>query len=58
VNRLVLLSPGGIGRQKTGTLLLALALLPFGRPGRELAMGRVLGAQPSGTAAGEYVLLI
>ena len=58
VNRLVLLSPSGIGRQKTSTLLLALALLPFGRPGRELAMGRVLGAQLSGTAAGEYVLLI
>jgi pimeloyl-ACP methyl ester carboxylesterase len=58
VNRLVLLSPSGIGRQKTGTLLVALALLPFGRRGRELAMRKVLGAQLSGTAAGEYVLLI
>jgi pimeloyl-ACP methyl ester carboxylesterase len=58
VNRLVLLSPSGIGRQKTCTLLIALALLPFGRLGRELAMRKVLGAQLSGTAAGEYVLLI
>lgn len=58
VNRLVLLSPSGIGRQKIGTLLVALALLPFGRWGRERAMRKVLGAQVSGTAAGEYVLLI
>jgi pimeloyl-ACP methyl ester carboxylesterase len=58
VNRLVLLSPSGIGRQKTGTLLIAVALLPFGRRGRELAMRIVLGVQVSRTAAGEYVLLI
>jgi pimeloyl-ACP methyl ester carboxylesterase len=56
LNRLVLLSPSGIGRQKTGTLLIALAILPFGRWGRELAMRRVLGTQLSGTAAAEYVL--
>ncbi len=58
VNRLVLLSPSGIGSQRTGTLLLALGLLPFGRWGRELAMRAVLGARISGTAAGDYVLLI
>jgi pimeloyl-ACP methyl ester carboxylesterase len=58
IDRLVLLSPSGIGRQKSGTLLVALALLPFGRRGRELAMRKVLGGQVSGTAAGEYVLLI
>ncbi|WP_238010475.1 alpha/beta hydrolase [Dactylosporangium sp. AC04546] len=49
VDRLALLNPGGVGRQKWGVVLLSVALLPFGRPGRRVAVGRALGAALPGS---------
>jgi pimeloyl-ACP methyl ester carboxylesterase len=57
VERLVLLSPTGIGRQRLGTALLTLFLLPLGRYGRKMSLKLVLGAVPS-QAMTEFVLLI
>jgi pimeloyl-ACP methyl ester carboxylesterase len=59
VQRLALITPSGIGRQKVGMLLLALLLLLFGHRGREITMRLVLG--PAANALGDmgdYVLLI
>jgi pimeloyl-ACP methyl ester carboxylesterase len=57
VERLVLLSPSGIGRQKIGVALLTLLLTPLGRYGRELSLRLVLGTHlPPGMA--EFVHLI
>ncbi|MBB2915512.1 pimeloyl-ACP methyl ester carboxylesterase [Streptosporangium becharense] len=63
VDRLALLCPGGIGRQKTGWLLLALLLLSFGKWGRRKALGVILGptapaTTPEAQAFGEYMMLI
>ncbi|HEV2778465.1 MAG TPA: alpha/beta fold hydrolase [Actinophytocola sp.] len=49
VERLALLCPGGIGRQKYGVLLLVLLLLPFGKWGRRTALRLYLG-RPQETA--------
>jgi pimeloyl-ACP methyl ester carboxylesterase len=46
IDRLVLLCPGGIGRQKYGVLVAALLLAPFGRRGRRALMRFALGARP------------
>jgi pimeloyl-ACP methyl ester carboxylesterase len=57
VERLVLLAPSGIGRQKIFVALLTLALLPLGRFGRELSLRLVLGTDlPAVMTA--FVLLI
>ncbi|GAA1585887.1 alpha/beta hydrolase [Actinomadura kijaniata] len=61
VERLVLLCPGGVGRQKTGAVLLASLLLPFGRRARIRAMDLVLGprpATPQDREIGEYVAFV
>ncbi|GIH97077.1 alpha/beta fold hydrolase [Planobispora siamensis] len=65
VERLALLCPAGIGRQKWGVVLLALLLMPFGRRGRRLVMRKALGVSGSDAAQsarerafGEYVMLI
>lgn len=47
VDRLVLLSPGGIGRQKWALLLVVLLLLPFGKLGRRAALRLYLGRPPA-----------
>jgi len=57
VERLVLLSPSGIGRQKVGVALLTLLLLPLGRYGRELSLRLVLGTTVPAAMA-EFVHLI
>ena len=57
VQRLALLSPGGIGRQKVGVALLTLLLLPLGRPGRTLSLRLVLGTNPPRVMT-DFVLLI
>lgn len=57
VQRLVLLSPSGIGRQKIGVALLTLLLLPLGRYGRELSLRLVLGTDLP-PAMAEFVHLI
>jgi pimeloyl-ACP methyl ester carboxylesterase len=46
VERLALLSPGGIGRQKWATVLLVLLLLPFGKCGKRAALRLYLGRPP------------
>jgi pimeloyl-ACP methyl ester carboxylesterase len=53
--RLVLLAPGGIGRQRYGALLASLALLPFGRRGRRAGLRLVLGPTPAGPDADDPV---
>jgi pimeloyl-ACP methyl ester carboxylesterase len=63
VDRLVLVCPGGIGRQRLRIVPVALALAPFGERGRRALMRIVLGpdaraALPPGAALTEYVLLI
>lgn len=57
VRRLGLVAPAGIGRQKFGIALLALVLLPLGRPGRRLALRLVLGMMPP-PAMTDFVMLI
>jgi pimeloyl-ACP methyl ester carboxylesterase len=57
VERLVLLSPSGIGRQKLGVALLTLFLAPLGRYGRKMSLRLVLGSTPP-PAIAEFVLLI
>jgi pimeloyl-ACP methyl ester carboxylesterase len=44
VRKLVLLCPGGVGRQKTGFLLKAMFLMLFGEWGRKKALSLALGA--------------
>lgn len=64
VERLALLSPGGIGRQKWGVLLLVLLLLPFGTRGKRTALRLYLGRPPEAAATPElghyldYLLLV
>jgi pimeloyl-ACP methyl ester carboxylesterase len=64
VERLALLCPGGIGRQKWGVLLVALLLLPFGNWGKRTAMRLALGRAPEAVPAPElrkyldYMLLV
>ena len=57
VERLVLLSPSGIGRQKLGIALLTLFLVPLGRYGIKMSLRLVLGTTPP-PAMTEFVLLI
>ena len=47
VERLVLLAPSGVGRQKAGFLLKALPLLLLGTWGRRRAMGMLAGRAPT-----------
>ena len=49
VDRLALLCPGGIGRQKYGLLLLVLLLLPFGAWGKRTGLRLYLGRPPENT---------
>jgi pimeloyl-ACP methyl ester carboxylesterase len=63
VDRLALLCPGGIGRQKWGVLVAALLLMPFGRWGlrttMRLAAGGLLPADtPHAREFAEYLMLI
>ncbi|HEU5472365.1 MAG TPA: alpha/beta fold hydrolase [Actinophytocola sp.] len=51
VDRLVLLCPGGIGRQKWAVLIPVLLLMPFGRWGKRAAMRLYLGRPPRGLPA-------
>ena len=46
VGKLVLLCPGGVGRQQTGFLLKAMVLMFFGAWGRKKALSLALGATP------------
>jgi pimeloyl-ACP methyl ester carboxylesterase len=61
-DRLALLCPGGIGRQKPGVALAALLLLPFGRWGRRRALRMALGTElpdtPRGREIDEFMLLV
>ncbi|PZF79265.1 alpha/beta fold hydrolase [Jiangella anatolica] len=62
VSRLVLLVPGGIGRQKYAAVLASVFLMSFGDRGRRASAGLMLGprgsAEPGGPALGEQLLLI
>jgi len=65
VSRLVLMAPGGIGRQKWGVVVAFVLLRPFGRRGLMLAMRRALGAPAAratassqATELGTFALLI
>ncbi len=64
VERLALLSPGGIGRQKWATLLLVLLLLPFGKWGKRAGLRLYLGRPPEAAPAAklqtylDYLLLV
>ncbi|GAA4943731.1 alpha/beta hydrolase [Streptomonospora halophila] len=49
VTRLALLCPGGIGRQKSGWMLKALLLRPFGRWGQRRTLEAVAGLRGAGT---------
>jgi pimeloyl-ACP methyl ester carboxylesterase len=57
VERLVLLAPSGIGRQKLGIALLTLFLVPLGTPGRRMSLRLVLGTELP-RAMAEFVMLI
>jgi pimeloyl-ACP methyl ester carboxylesterase len=58
VDRLVVLAPGGIGRQKWGVVLVALLLRPFGRWGLRTTMQLALGDLPTDGEVVEYFMLI
>jgi pimeloyl-ACP methyl ester carboxylesterase len=60
VERLTLLCPGGLGRQKVAALLPALLLRPFGARGRRAAMRYALGPGLPGDAAEflDYMALV
>ncbi|MEV5410249.1 alpha/beta fold hydrolase [Thermopolyspora sp. NPDC052614] len=62
VERLALLCPGGIGRQKIGVLLASVLLLPLGNRGRNAAMRMALGpnipATPKAKDFTDYIQLI
>jgi pimeloyl-ACP methyl ester carboxylesterase len=47
VERLAVLCPGGIGRQKLGIVFLTLALLPCGAWGKRKLLERILGRPPA-----------
>jgi pimeloyl-ACP methyl ester carboxylesterase len=50
VERLVLLCPGGIGRQKVGSVIKAMFLLMLGGWGRRKALDLIMGWTPAGSA--------
>jgi pimeloyl-ACP methyl ester carboxylesterase len=58
VERLALRAPGGIGRQRYGAVLAALALTPFGDRGTRLAVRIALGPGSVPDAVIDYMLLI
>ncbi|MBT8227549.1 MAG: alpha/beta fold hydrolase [Dactylosporangium sp.] len=63
VDRLALLCPGGVGRQRWGILALALLVMPFGDWGRRRALRLILGPAPPVTtpeaqAFVDYMMLI
>jgi pimeloyl-ACP methyl ester carboxylesterase len=58
VERLALRAPGGIGRQRYGAVLAALALTPFGDRGTRLAVRIALGPGRVPDAVIDYMLLI
>ena len=58
VNRLVLLGPSGIGRQKWGVVVAALLLRPFGRWGLRTTMRLAMGGLPPAGEFVEYLVLI
>lgn len=58
VKRLALRGPGGIGRQRYGAVLAALALMPFGDRGTRLALRIGLGPGSIPDPVIEYMLLI
>lgn len=58
VERLGLLAPGGIGRQRYGAVLAALALMPFGNRGMRLALRFALGPGSVDDRVIDYMLLI
>lgn len=57
VRRLVLLNPGGIGKQRIGIVFLALAVKPFGDWGRRRSMSYVVGRSVDGDPGMDFVLL-
>ncbi|TRW80256.1 alpha/beta fold hydrolase [Mycolicibacterium sp. 018/SC-01/001] len=58
VERLALRSPGGIGRQRYGAVLAALALMPFGERGTRRALRIALGPGSVPDPVIDYMLLI
>lgn len=58
VERLALRAPGGIGRQRYGAVLAALALTPFGNRGSRLALRLALGPGTVPDPVIDYMLLI
>lgn len=63
VERLAVLAPGGVGRQKYGAVAASLVLMPLSDRGRRLALRLALGPVPAPTtpearAFAEYALLI
>ncbi|MBO0677672.1 alpha/beta hydrolase [Mycolicibacterium sp. S2-37] len=58
VDRLALRAPGGIGSQRYGAVLAALALAPFGDRGRRLALRFALGPGSVPDPVIDYMLLI
>jgi pimeloyl-ACP methyl ester carboxylesterase len=63
VDRLALLCPGGVGRQKWGVLIAALLLKPFGRWGLRTTMrlaagGALPAAIPHAQEFADYLMLI
>ena len=58
VNRLALLCPGGVGRQKWGVVVAALLLRPFGRWGLRTTMRLAMGGLPPADEITEYFMLI
>lgn len=63
VERLAVLAPGGVGRQKYGAVAAALVLMPLGDRGRRLALRLALGPvpvveTPAARAFADYALLI
>lgn len=58
VERLALRAPGGIGRQRYGAVVAALALMPFGERGGRLALRFALGPGTIPDPVIDYMLLI
>ena len=58
VERLALLGPGGVGRQKWGVVIAALALRPFGAWGLRTSLRMALGVPGLEAEVVEYLMLI
>ncbi|OBA89097.1 hypothetical protein A5662_24370 [Mycobacteriaceae bacterium 1482268.1] len=58
VERLALRAPGGIGRQRYGAVLAALALMPFGNRGTRIALRFALGPGSIPDPVIDYMMLI